>query len=77
LFKKGETTLRPKLTHLLRGAPPVRSWSKYQETVPTWTLCGIARSRALDGADSTEDASLVSCPYCRELMQPRTLIPAR
>ena len=32
--------------HLYRGAPPVRSWSKYQTTVQGWTLCGINRRLA-------------------------------
>ena len=29
--------------HLFRGAPSVRSWSKYQKTAEEWTLCGIRR----------------------------------
>jgi hypothetical protein len=28
--------------HLYRGAAGVRTWSKYQETVKEWALCGIA-----------------------------------
>lgn len=61
-------------THLFRGSPSVRNWSKYQETVTEWTLCGINR-RIGEGANRrrhpcTEDASLVSCPYCLELMRP-------
>ena len=59
--------------HLLRGAPSVRSWSKYQTTDPNWTLCGIRR-RGGKGrilcAESTEKAQLVNCPYCHVLMAP-------
>ena len=69
------------VTHLYRGSPAVRSWSKYQETVEGWTLCGINRrigsADAGDRAESTEDASLVSCPYCHQLMQPSRLPPRR
>jgi hypothetical protein len=61
-------------THLYRGAPSVRGWSKYQATVEGWTLCGIKRKKAGSGRTSgeqcTEDASLVNCPYCRQLMRP-------
>lgn len=57
-------------THLFRGAEPVRSWSKYQETVKDWTLCGIRRKGGSLDVESTEHASLVSCPYCRQLMGP-------
>lgn len=61
--------------HLLRGAPAVRSWSKYQKTEPEWTLCGIKRQLASGPgrkrAESTEDGSLVTCPYCLDLMRPR------
>lgn len=59
--------------HLYRGAPCVRAWSKYQETVERWTLCGIdrrdsprSRERA---ASATKDASLVDCRYCLLLMR--------
>ena len=31
------------IVHLFRGAPCVRSWSKYQSTIENWTLCGIER----------------------------------
>ena len=59
--------------HLFRGAPAVRSWSKYQETVEEWTLCGInrrSRGKGLTtGRHATEDASRVSCPYCLHLMR--------
>lgn len=66
--------MRKPVTHLFRGAPPVRDWSKHQETVKDWTLCGINR-RLAEGsnrrrAECTELASLVSCPYCLELMRP-------
>lgn len=65
---------REKQTHLFRGAPSVRSWSKYQKTVEEWTLCGINRRLAAgpsrERAECTEDASLVSCAYCLVLMRP-------
>jgi hypothetical protein len=60
------------VVHLFRGAPYVRSWSKYQTTVEGWTLCGIARKAAgsglIAGQLCVEDSSLVSCPYCLDLM---------
>jgi hypothetical protein len=60
--------------HLYRGAPAVRSWSKYQQAVERWTLCGIDRSSNAKAGNSpasaTEDPSLVNCPRCRELMRP-------
>jgi hypothetical protein len=58
--------------HLFRGAPAVRDWSKYQSTEERWTLCGIRRTPVPgDFIDqtATDDASLVSCPYCLELMR--------
>lgn len=59
--------------HLFRGAPPVRSWSKYKRTEPAWTLCGIARYKGSQPrprpAQATEDPSLVSCPHCLQLMR--------
>ena len=62
------------MIHLFRGAPSVRSWSKYQETVEGWTLCGINREIGRKTRRPTsacvEDASLVSCPYCLVLMAP-------
>jgi hypothetical protein len=67
------------IVHLFRGAACVRSWSKYQETVERWALCGIDRGVAVGGrerfADCTEDPSRVSCSHCLDLMgataQPR------
>lgn len=60
--------------HLYRGAPAVRSWSKYQTTIEGWTLCGIKRKSrgkgSTTGRHCVEDASLVSCPYCLILMRP-------
>lgn len=57
------------MTHLYRGSPCVRSWSKYQQTIPTWTLCGIGPLAPSDQKRNrrTEDPSGVSCPYCRQL----------
>jgi hypothetical protein len=55
--------------HLYRGAPGVRNWSRYPQTVTSWTLCGMkARSRTLWRA--TEDPGLVTCPFCLDLVQP-------
>lgn len=60
--------------HLYRGAPAVRSWSKYQQTVKDWTLCGIDRRLASgpsrERSHCVEDASLVTCQHCLELMRP-------
>src|SRR5215472_8579787 len=59
--------------HLFRGAPAVRSWSKYRTTDRNWTLCGIRRTKQVRekiGVGCIEDALLVSCPYCRQLMAP-------
>ena len=57
--------------HLLRGAPPVRPWSKYQRTVPEWTLCGIRRflkRRKIPNAPHvTEIASEATCRFCKIL----------
>jgi hypothetical protein len=61
-------------SHLYRGAPAVRSWSKYRRTDEGWTLCGIQRKDHGEGyhqpAECTEDPSQVSCPRCVELMHP-------
>lgn len=60
--------------HLFRGAPAVRSWSKYQEIVEDWTLCGIKRGRAdtprAAGHHCTDKASLVTCQHCLQLIGP-------
>lgn len=60
--------------HLYRGAPAVRSWSRHQETVTDWTLCGIKRGSAKSsrgaGPNCTEVASEVSCTFCLSLMRP-------
>ena len=59
--------------HLYMGAPPVRLWSEAQETNESWTLCGIKRRTGRGARDTgkfcTEDASGVSCTFCRELMR--------
>lgn len=67
-------------THLLRGSPAVRPWSKYQSTVPAWTLCGVNRrltekNRKRDPA--TEVAAEVTCRYCKMLMGAAAKMPAR
>lgn len=63
--------------HLFRGAPAVRSWSIHQETDREWALCGIRRkaNRPLRKANNvdlncTEEASLVTCQFCLDLMRP-------
>ena len=62
------------VTHLYRGAPPVRGWSKYQETDEAWTLCGIRRKTVIKGrqrvASCTEDPGVVTCTFCLHLMRP-------
>jgi hypothetical protein len=60
--------------HLYRGAPCVRSWSKYQSTVKQWSLCGVydTRSRREGALYATEDPKKVDCPRCAELMHPET-----
>jgi hypothetical protein len=66
--------------HLFRGAPAVRSWSKHRTTDPHWTLCGIRRTKQVRekiGVGCTEDASLVSCPYCHQLMAPSARTAAK
>lgn len=72
---------KPAIMHLFRGAPAVRSWSKHQQTVEEWTLCGIRRGTAKfvrrDAAPATEEAALVSCRYCRMLMRPVASIRPR
>jgi hypothetical protein len=67
------------VTHLFRGAPSVRTWSKYKETVKNWTLCGIKRNliRTGDGESSecSDSPSEVSCPFCLQLMSPSSNWP--
>ncbi len=59
----------PPPIHLYRGAPAVRSWSKHQETVTDWTLCGI-RGHKGSPLRATEAASAVTCRYCLCLLRP-------
>jgi hypothetical protein len=70
-----------RLTHLYRGAPLVRSWSKYQTTDQRWTLCGVDRRissrRGEDATRSTETPDLVSCIHCLQLMRPTTTARTR
>jgi len=57
------------VTHLYRGAAAVRDWSRYQKTITEWTLCGIRRNASGEGfAIATEDHTLVTCRYCRQLL---------
>jgi len=65
-MKKGET-----LTHLVRGAECVRSWSKYKQTDFAWSLCGRRQDLgppAISGC--VEEPGKVNCSYCVELMHP-------
>ena len=61
---------KPETVHLVRGAPAVRSWSKYQKPDYDWTLCGILRvfhgrpTKAL----ITENPKDVNCEFCHQLM---------
>jgi hypothetical protein len=65
--------VRTRSLHLFRGAPAVRGWSKYQETVYRWTLCGINRKTDQpsvgNAAGATEDRFLVTCRFCLQLMR--------
>jgi hypothetical protein len=53
------------VTHLYRGAPAVRYWSKYQKTDRDWSLCGL-RSPA---GTCVEEIAAVTYRYCRELLR--------
>lgn len=56
--------------HLFRGAPIVRSWSKYQETITDWALCGANRRRGDDyEVKATENPEEVNCRFCKDLMR--------
>ena len=62
----------PNETHLYRGAPAVRSWSRYQETDKGISLCAAPlRQDSKSRSNATEDPTKVSCPYCVELMHPQ------
>lgn len=68
------------MVHLYRGAPAVRSWSKYQHTIDDWTLCGIKRKlRGLGRGvtECTEEAGAVSCPFCLLVMQSSPSVHAK
>jgi hypothetical protein len=57
------------MTHLYRGAPAVRSWSKHQQTVWDWTLCGIKRTGRTNPSRCTEDEREVNCAFCLILIK--------
>lgn len=65
-----------KVMHLYRGAPAVRSWSKHQEIVESWALCGVKREpRKVDDpryVHATEESAKVTCPFCLDLMSPKS-----
>jgi hypothetical protein len=49
--------------HLYRGAPAVRSWSRYQETDKSISLCAAPqRKDSRSRSNATEDPTKVSCP---------------
>lgn len=54
---------RETLVHLWRGAPATRTWSKYQDTVQAWSVCGVSLPE-----NATEDADETTCPYCLQLL---------
>jgi hypothetical protein len=64
---------KPKPVHLFRGAPGVRGWSKYRQTIERWTLCGRDRGTSPKkrerAAQATEDVSLVTCRFCHLLIK--------
>lgn len=53
--------------HLFRGSPPVRSWSKHQETIRGWSLCGIHWDPKAERA-ATEEREAVTCEFCLQLL---------
>ena len=62
--------------HLYRGSPCVRSWSRYQTTVETWTVCGMHLNCGdkRERTECTDDPALATCPYCRQLAElPETI----
>ena len=60
----------PPPVHLLRGSPVVRSWSKYQRTVPEWTLCGSrTQLDAPSPSPYTTQPNQVTCLFCQQLMR--------
>ncbi len=63
--------------HLYRGAPCVRSWSKYRETNRRWTLCGIEFRGKEPSGMATEDPLLCDCRFCRDLADLRPKIASR
>ncbi len=58
------------IIHLYRGAPPVRAWTKHQETIEGWTLCGIRRKGHGAAPGCVEDPRKVSCRHCLDLNTP-------
>ena len=68
--------------HLYRGVPAVRGWSQHQKTDREWTLCGIDLSMNPSRDQShrphcTEEETLVTCPYCKQLMHSGPINAAR
>jgi hypothetical protein len=64
--------------HLYRGAPGVRSWSRYQETDKGIRLCAATLGKdSKSRSTATEDPTKVSCPYGVQLMHPQVCSQAR
>ncbi len=60
--------------HLVRGAPSVRSWSRYQAIDPRFSVCGCALRDPVLGVQESRHCiaeAEVTCPYCQDLMKPR------
>ncbi len=61
--------------HLARGAPCVRSWSRYQKTDFAVSLCGIRRKKSILASSDVQgfvEGVGVTCEYCLDLAgQPR------
>jgi hypothetical protein len=51
------------LVHLWRGAPATRTWSKYQQTVQAWSVCGTSLPER-----ATENADECTCKDCLQLL---------
>ena len=49
--------------HLWRGAPATRTWSRYQDTVQAWSVCGVALPE-----NAPANADECNCPYYLQLL---------
>ena len=64
-----------RITHLYRGAPCARAWSKYQQTVLDVALCGVNQRQ--ERIQCVEDPRPVDCPQCVRLMHPGACATAK